>query len=141
MVQQSAAIPYRVDDAGDIEVLLVTSRSRRRWILPKGRVPADMRPQFSAAREALEEGGVVGVASNTPIAAYKQEKIAPDGSISTVLVWAYPLAVSSELRVWAEMHLRRRCWMPLGRAIRKVDDRRVRRVLLAFQERYRCSTG
>lgn len=140
MVQQSAAIPYRVSDAGRIEVLLVTSRSRHRWILPKGRVPLDMRPQFSAAREALEEGGVIGVASRVPVADYQQEKVQRDGSTSTVYVRAYAVAVSSVLNVWPEMHLRKRCWMPLKQAIRKVDDRRVRRVLKAFKEQRHCSS-
>ena len=36
VMYQSAAIPYRSSDAG-LEVLLVTSRRRGRWVLPKGR--------------------------------------------------------------------------------------------------------
>lgn len=138
MVEQSAAIPYRVDDAGGVEVLLVTSKSRRRWILPKGRVPFNMRPQFSAAREALEEGGVVGVASNVPVADYEQDKVGAAGKVATVRVLAYPLEVTTEIQVWAEMHVRKRRWLSLKKAIAKVTDPRIRRVLRAFRDQRGC---
>lgn len=117
-----------------MEVLLVTSKSRRRWTLPKGRVPVNMRPHYSAAREALEEGGVIGVASSSPVAIYEQEKALKEGEVGTVIIQVYPLAVSTEVQVWAEMRLRRRRWMSLKRAIAKVDDSRLRRVLKAFRK-------
>jgi hypothetical protein len=33
---QYGALPYRLDDDGSVEVLLVTSRETKRWIIPKG---------------------------------------------------------------------------------------------------------
>jgi hypothetical protein len=42
---QCAAIPYRRTHAGELEVLLVTSRGKGNWILPKGKV----KPGKSAA--------------------------------------------------------------------------------------------
>lgn len=48
-------------------MLLVTSRKRRRWILPKGKVAAGMLPHRSAAREAMEEAGVVGTPNDAPV--------------------------------------------------------------------------
>ena len=33
---QLAALPWRRTSGGDVEVLLITSRETRRWIIPKG---------------------------------------------------------------------------------------------------------
>ena len=56
---QSAALPYRVVDS-QIEILLVTSRRKKRWVLPKGVVEPGMSPAESAAKEAWEEAGTEG---------------------------------------------------------------------------------
>jgi 8-oxo-dGTP pyrophosphatase MutT (NUDIX family) len=52
-------IPYRIRD-GKIEVMLITSSTRKRWIIPKGMIEPDMTPQDSAAKEAWEEAGIIG---------------------------------------------------------------------------------
>jgi len=54
---QSAALPYRYVTKDKIEVLLITSRTQQRWILPKGKIAFGMLPHRSAAREAMEEAG------------------------------------------------------------------------------------
>ena len=51
--------------------MLVTSRETRRWIIPKGWPIAGAKPHASAAREALEEAGVVGRADAKAIGAYR----------------------------------------------------------------------
>lgn len=45
---QAAAVPYRVRD-GQAEVLLVTSRTRARWIVPKGKTQRGATPAATAA--------------------------------------------------------------------------------------------
>ena len=54
---QFAALCYRLRK-GKPEVLLVTSRRSKRWIIPKGWPQNGMLPAQSAAIEALEEAGV-----------------------------------------------------------------------------------
>lgn len=49
-----------MDEGGQLEILLVTSRRSRRWIIPKGWPIKGLKPELSAAREAFEEAGVVG---------------------------------------------------------------------------------
>ena len=132
---QSAAIPFRATPAGHIEVLLVTSRRNRRWIIPKGKVARGMLPHRSAAKEALEEAGVVGVIENVPVAEYVQTKLALDGKLEAIRVRAFPLAVTSELQRWREDHQRERRWLPLNEAIRCVDDPAIRTVLKRFAKR------
>ena len=58
LYQQSAVIPI-FDD----KIVLITSRRKKRWIIPKGVIELGLAPEDSAAKEALEEAGVVGSVS------------------------------------------------------------------------------
>jgi 8-oxo-dGTP pyrophosphatase MutT (NUDIX family) len=50
---QYGALPYRFGAEGELELLLVTSRGRGRWIMPKGWPIKGLKPQEAAAREAF----------------------------------------------------------------------------------------
>lgn len=102
---QSAALPYRARSDGSLEVLLVTSRKRRRWILPNGKVAAGMLSDRSAAREVMDEAGVVGVPDDVAVGEIFKAQKAPDGGSKIVRV--YPLRVSSEVERWPEDRQRR----------------------------------
>jgi len=130
--RQSAAIPYRLQ-ADHIEVLLVTSRTHKRWVLPKGKVPRGMPAHASAAREAREEGGVIGDVDHTAVGAYPVPVVREGQIAGEVSVPAFPLHVSLELDVWPEMHLRQRQWLAIERALKLVKDKGIRTVLRAFK--------
>ena len=66
---QYGALPYRICTDGSIEILLVTSRRTRRWVIPKGWKIKGKKPAKSAAQEALEEAGLKGSVAGKPIAA------------------------------------------------------------------------
>ena len=51
---QYAALPYRLMGRSGTEVMLVTSRDTRRWIIPKGWPQKGRAPHHSAARDAFE---------------------------------------------------------------------------------------
>ena len=70
---QSGVIPYRIED-GVMQVLLITSRSGRRWVIPKGVVEPDLTPTTSAAMEALEEAGIEGPIQPVSIGTYQRQK-------------------------------------------------------------------
>jgi 8-oxo-dGTP pyrophosphatase MutT (NUDIX family) len=53
------------------EILLVTSRSAGRWIIPKGNIEPELTARESAAMEAYEEGGVKGHVHPTPVGMYE----------------------------------------------------------------------
>lgn len=95
---QSGVLPI----AGDM-IVLITTRSSGRWIIPKGYVEKGMSPAESAAKEAWEEGGIVGKVESKPIGTYVYRR--PSGMYS---VKVYPLEVESLLERWDEMHLRQR---------------------------------
>lgn len=64
---QAAAICWRLDRPGDVEMLLETSLDTARWIIPKGNCKKVERSHQAAQREAPEESGVVGKAKKKPV--------------------------------------------------------------------------
>jgi 8-oxo-dGTP pyrophosphatase MutT (NUDIX family) len=63
------------------EVLLVTSRDTRRWIIPKGWPQKGKAPHRAAAREAFEEAGVVGAVGRRPVGSFAYEKRFKNGRV------------------------------------------------------------
>lgn len=131
--RQSAAIPYRVSATGDVEVLLVTSKRKRRWVLPKGKLQRWMLAHASAAVEAFEEAGVLGVVERLPVATYRQRKSGQDGASAEIVIDAYPLRVNTELRSWPEKAIRQRRWVTIEDAMNAVRDTELRSALSCFK--------
>jgi 8-oxo-dGTP pyrophosphatase MutT (NUDIX family) len=68
-----AAVCCRPVSNGNVMFLLVRSRGGNRWTFPKGTVDAsDASPAAAAAREALEEAGVVGTIDPVPLGTYRK---------------------------------------------------------------------
>ena len=76
---QYAALPYRAKGKSQLEIMLVTSRGTRRWIIPKGWPKRGMPPYDTAAKEAFEEAGVIGKVRKRPIGSYPYDKILEKG--------------------------------------------------------------
>ncbi|MBF0612424.1 MAG: NUDIX domain-containing protein, partial [Magnetococcales bacterium] len=57
---QSSVIPVRLVE-GKVEVMVISSRKNKRWVVPKGVVEPELTPQESASKEALEEAGITGL--------------------------------------------------------------------------------
>jgi 8-oxo-dGTP pyrophosphatase MutT (NUDIX family) len=119
---QYAALPYRVGDAGDLQILLVTTRESRRWVIPKG-WPMKKRPPWRAAeREALEEAGVEGVIAKTHLGGYHYVKRGPNGEEWPCEVMVYPLEVRYERAFWQEGDQRSRGWFSAAHAMELVEE-------------------
>ena len=121
--QQSAALPYRWRD-GDVEVLLITSRGGRRWVLPKGIVDPGLSAPASAAKEALEEAGIEGAVWDRAVGSYSQEKWG-----GTCCIEVFPMQVTAQLEDWPEATMRRRKWLSLKAARKRVEDTGLRTIL------------
>lgn len=127
--KQSAVIPYRKRN-GKIEILLITSRNKKRWIIPKGIIEPDLSAQKSAAKEAMEEAGVTGKVEKQIIATYKYKKW--DG-VCEVQVYAMPVKeISND---WEES-FRRRKWIDLNNFKKYVKDKNLIKVLTKFKDKY-----
>lgn len=127
---QSAAIPFRFDK-GKLEVLLITSRSKKNWIIPKGIIEIGLSPQQSAVKEALEEAGVSGNLIDKLFDEYTYEKW---GGKCRVKV--YLLQVEKVHRNWDEKNIRLRKWFPVKKAIKKINKKELVEILTLFNGSY-----
>ncbi len=105
---------------------MVTSRSGRRWVLPKGQIDPGHTPGETALIESWEEAGLVGNLSTEPVGAYCYEKF---GREYHVLV--YRMAVTDVREQWPERGVRQREWLELDEAIERVDEPALRGILRA----------
>ena len=126
-------MPYRTDSAADgVQVLLITSRSTRRWVIPKGNISGGMKPHLAAAQEAEEEAGVRGAICPTPIGSYRYRKRRSSGASLMLDVDVFPLAVTDELPGWKEQAERERQWFSLSEAAHAVDEFDLRDLMRSF---------
>lgn len=128
--QQFAALPFRTDDG--LQVMLVTSRETRRWVLPKGWPIKGLKPHSVAAREALEEAGLTGKVAKDAIGSYHYVKRMRNGAALTCEVGVFPLHVEKQRRNWPERDQRTTSWFSPEDAAMLVDEPELRDLLLAF---------
>ena len=98
---QAAALAWRQSEFG-LQVLLVTSLTTGRWVLPKGWVEEGEAHGVTARRETLEEAGVSGAVTREPIGRYSYAKRRKTGKTEMLLVEVYALQVSESAQNWPE---------------------------------------
>lgn len=120
-VKQVAVLPFVVIGE-EAKVLLLTSRSRGRWILPKGWPEKDVPLNATAMTEAMEEAGLAGQVADRAIGAYTYKKRMKGGYEVTSHVSVYPMQVTHHFLDWPEKHQRRLGWFSLKKAQKLLDD-------------------
>ena len=120
---QSGVVPFRLEK-GKVQILLVTSRSRKRWVIPKGIIEPDLSPQESAQKEAYEEAGVSGKICGEAVGTYTYNKW---GGTCTVKVFL--LEVEKTLEDWPESYFRTREWMSVEEAVKRVDEAELKEII------------
>lgn len=118
--QQYAALPWRSGEY--LEILLISSRETRRWVIPKGWPMGKQAPHDAAAREAFEEAGVRGEIASSPIGTYCYDKLMPDGTLLACRVDVFPLRVKQRMKDWPEKHQRTLRWFTAGEAAAAVKE-------------------
>jgi 8-oxo-dGTP pyrophosphatase MutT (NUDIX family) len=113
--KQSAVIPFR-RESGDLQILMFTSRKKKRWIIPKGIVEPQLSPADSAAKEALEEGGIKGSTSPQAIGNYTYEKWG-----GTCRAEVFVMEVTQVLEQWDE-DFRDRVWLGVPQAVERIEE-------------------
>ena len=119
--RQIAAMPIRRAADGSLEILLVTSRTTRRWIVPKGWPIKGMKDYDAAAREAYEEAGVVGTIGKRAAGRYNYWKRLSDHFVLCT-VKLYLLEVQRQLPSWVEQGQRHCQWFKPEDAADLVDE-------------------
>ena len=119
--RQCAALPLMERD-GQTWVMMVTSRERRRWVLPKGWEEPGSTAYEQAAREAFEEAGLVGQVEPEPIARYSYTKHLRHGRTVQCEVSVFPLWVERQLESWPEQGQRETRWFSFTDAALAVTE-------------------
>jgi 8-oxo-dGTP pyrophosphatase MutT (NUDIX family) len=128
-VIQYACLPFRERGDGSIEVMLITSRGTRRWVIPKGWPMKGRKPHASAAREALEEAGLVGEVGKVPIGSYRYGKRLKSGEVVPCQVEVFPLEVKSQRKRWPEKGQRSLRWFDPAEAAAAVEEPELKGIL------------
>ncbi|MCX7900018.1 MAG: NUDIX hydrolase [Methylocystis sp.] len=128
---QYAALPWRVNSE-KTEILLVTSRDTRRWVIPKGWPIKGRKPHVVAAIEALQEAGLQGVIAKEKLGDYHYRKrLTPDVSVEC-RVEVYSLGVRRQRKSWPEKKQRSTHWFPQHIAAELVEEGELRALISAF---------
>lgn len=118
---QSAILPYRWED-GQLEILLITNHTGKHYVIPKGVIEPGMTPVDSAAKEAFEEAGILGVPETRPLGEYSYKKWG-----GRCRVQVYPMEVREILKHWPEQQERSRLWVSTAKAIFLLKHKNLRR--------------
>ncbi|MFB8796026.1 MAG: NUDIX hydrolase [Microcoleus sp.] len=130
LVEQSGVIPYRIQN-GKIEVMLITSSGGKRWVIPKGLIEPEMTPEDSAAKEAWEEAGLLGQVFPDLMGTYEYYK-----SGYTCQVEVFLLQVETVVENWPEAYKRKRQWVSIPKAIKRVDEPDLKLILGDLPHRF-----
>lgn len=128
---QFGALCYRVRK-DKVEVLLITTRGRGNWIIPRGWPIEDATPTEAAEREAWEEAGVEGQAMPECVGLYSYTKEQDDGEQLPCMVAVFPVKVKKLRDEFPEAGQRRRKWASLKKAAEIVENAELARIIRAF---------
>ena len=131
---QYACVPYRIAPDGQVEIALITSRETKRWVIPKGWPMEGKKPHAAAAREALEEAGLVGDVGRRALGTFSYDKRLRSGLTVRCDVEVFPLAVTGQRKRWREQGQRVLRWLSPAEAADAVVEPELKEILLRFGE-------
>ncbi|MDR3668458.1 MAG: NUDIX hydrolase [Ignavibacteriaceae bacterium] len=120
---QSGVLPYRRKE-GKIEVLLITSIRKRKWIIPKGYVEFNLSHFESAKKEAFEEAGIYGENETIELGSFKVNK-----AIGICLIQVFSMEVNKILDDYPDKEKRRRKWFTIEEAVQSVERPELKQII------------
>jgi len=129
---QSAVIPYRKKD-GELQILLITSIRKKRWIIPKGFIEFNLSAFESAKKEAYEEAGIIGANETIELGNFKIDKYGGD-----VLIKVYSMEVVEEHEDYSEKNLRKRKWFSLDEAVKKIETPEIANMIRKLETKLKA---
>nr|WP_250808535.1 NUDIX hydrolase [Neorhizobium tomejilense] len=133
--EQNGAICYRRDAAGQIEVLLLTSRDTGRWVIPKGWPMKGKKSHRAAAIEAWEEAGVTGKVDKKPLGFFTYMKGLKEGRSVPVAVKVHLLRVEKLDETFQEIGQRLLEWVSPLEAARRVKEPELKSLLSSLERK------
>lgn len=126
---QFGALCYRVR-RDKVQVLLITSRTNRRWILPKGWPIDGASPAEAAAQEAWEEAGVEGRVMGNCLGVYSYNRADDDDLPCVVAI--FPIKVKRLRSDYPEAAERDRKWVTPKKASVMLAEPELRQMVRDF---------
>ena len=127
---QFAALCWRMKNE-ELQICLITSRTRRRWIIPKGWPMHKQTPAEAAATEAFEEAGLQGEVPDICLGVYTHSRPGKVGN-APIITLVYPLHVTHVHSKWPERDDRRRKWFSQKKAAKKLSEPALREIVASF---------
>ena len=134
MIRQTGALPWRIAADSRPEIMLVTGKRSRRWIIPKGWPMLGKSLAVAAQIEAFEEAGVKGTVDPEPLGTLAHLKRTGFGSIRAEIL-VHALRVKEELTEWPEKQERTRRWFAINDALAEVSSNELRELIARFAKR------
>ncbi len=119
---QSGVIPFRIKKK-KVEILLISSRKNKHWVIPKGVIEEGLNAAESAKKEALEEAGIEGEVFNRSIGSYEYYKWG-----GTCKVEVFPMKVNKLKDTWLE-DFRNRKWFNIDEAKEKINHNKLKELI------------
>jgi 8-oxo-dGTP pyrophosphatase MutT (NUDIX family) len=128
-------LPYRFTPTAALEILIVTTRQSRQWIVPKGWPIKRLSPPKSAAREAFEEAGVRGKIGARAVGVFRYKKARENGADPDYEVEVFPLLVRRQSATWPEFGQRVVQWVDPEKAVALIRDPELKAIVEKFARR------
>jgi len=129
---QVAALCYRPTKKG-YEILLITSRGRGYWILPKGWPKKKISSAQTALEEAFEEAGIRGSVREKAIGSYRYTKSTKQGAMLNCVAMVYEVAFTKMAKDYPEKGDRKVRWFSPEAAAEAVVSPELAQILRDFK--------
>ena len=128
--KEIGAFVYQIK-RGRVYLVLVTNRTRSRWILPKGQPEFRLSDKKVALLEAYEEAGVRGKLNR----AIKRVDVEIRTGNGNVRLKVYPVKLKKLMTDWPERRYRNRQLLPADQAIKLVQAKEFQGCIRSLSER------
>ncbi|WP_152094093.1 NUDIX hydrolase [Rhizobium dioscoreae] len=132
MAEQYGALCFRHRDDNSREVLLITTRETKRWMIPKGWPIKGLDGGQVARREAWEEAGVKGKVKKGIFGYFTYLKMLADRQTIPSVVEVHLLEVRKQCGKFPESGQRTIEWMVPEEAARRVREPELKGLLMRF---------
>jgi 8-oxo-dGTP pyrophosphatase MutT (NUDIX family) len=133
---QFGALPWRLSESGTRQIMLLTSRETRRWVIPKGWPMKKRKPAQVASQEAYEEAGLIGhIVDKRPVGTFAYEKRLAKGVVLCE-VRVFLFRVERQMDDWPEKNERETQWFDANEAADLVEEGALADIIYRFAGSY-----
>ena len=129
--KQVGCLCYKWDNKA-LKVLLITSLTTKKWIIPKGWIDIKLGPSTSAAVEAWEEAGILGICDKKKFGDFKYTKILKDGSPLECIIDVFLMKTITQKTVFPEKNIRTLKWIDPKDAAGSIRNKSLIQLLKKF---------